>query len=312
MTNSEILITAADSRYFLSILSLIQSLDDTGNSNYDLVIFDLGLKKWERELLEKIIPSNYFCVDLPTDPSLFPGWDEAGRKDSYAWKARIISEVIGEDTCFLWIDSGVLISAKLSPIFKKIRQKGYFVVRNYDHQNRDWTSEECSTIMKVTTSELNSPQVMANFFGISIDSNDGMRLFESWARWCREELAVKGSRINHRHDQTLLSILAARMELSLVDPETCTVIGRSKRDYTDATFYQITFVSHRNWIYLPLSRLGSLSKHQRASFQLRSALRHGRRWKLYFVRRARWSLLGNSVALIRKRIIFRRSRIKTL
>jgi hypothetical protein len=104
--------------------------------------------------------------------------------------------------------------------------------------------------MKVSKLELDSSHVMANFIGLSLTNKLGIKLLQEWVHWSKNEKAIKGQRISHRHDQTILSILAARMNINLMSFEKITAIARFHRDYKQAESSGMLFIAHRRWLLL--------------------------------------------------------------
>ena len=301
MGSDNVLITAADSKYFLSLLSLIRSLNLGDNAKYPLYIFNLGLKSWEEKFLKSVIPDHYKYLQLPFD-NIFDGWNSPRTRDNYAWKPRVIDEVISRETNFIWIDSGALVCASLKPVFNEIERSGHFLIRNYQHMNREWTSASCVSEMQASKHELDSHQVMGTFFGFALRNDRSAELYDSWTKWCRNVNAIKGDRQNHRHDQTILSILASRAKVELLDPEQFMNIGRTHYDYINARKLEITFLSHRNWIYLREDFVDIHSDRKAWILFCRSFDRHIFRWKLHLVYWARWTSAGSFYVSTRKKV----------
>jgi lipopolysaccharide biosynthesis glycosyltransferase len=301
VTSKKLIITGADSNYYLSLLSLIRSLSLSGNLEYPLIIFDLGLKSWQIALLKEIIPPHYAYSKLPKD-RIFDGWDDPSTKDNYAWKARIIQEVVTKNTHYIWIDSGVVVCTSLQLVFDHIDESGSFLIRNFEHKNLDWTSNACISEMNVTESELASHQLMGTFFGFALDNSKSLEAHNEWVHWCRNEKAVKGTHDTHRHDQTILSVIAARLKLDLLDPANYMGIGRGLTDYRRAVSLEIPFLSHRNWIYLSNKSEDGISKSRFFLVFVRSLPRHIFRWKLQIFYWARRTPAGDAYVSIRESI----------
>jgi hypothetical protein len=240
---------------------------------------------------------------------IFDGWNSPSARDSYAWKPRVIDEVVSEETNFIWIDAGALVCSSLQPIFDEIEISGHFLLQNYQHTNLEWTSAACATAMTVSENELSSPQVMGTFFGFSLGKTSGAELYSSWVKWCRNVNAVKGDRLTHRHDQTVLSILAARAKAKLSDHCKFMDIGRSNSDYRQAISAKITFLSHRNWIYIRENTFDNHSRLKDFTLFFRLLPRHFFRWKLHLVYWARWTPLGSLYVSMRQHVkILKRSK----
>jgi hypothetical protein len=222
---------------------------------------------------------------------MFDGWERVDKSGCFAWKPIVMSNSSVEHSNLVWADAGVLITRDLDDLLPILDENGIFLVCNYQHGNLSWTTEECKIAMGVSEFELSSPQIMGNFFGVSLDHDSGKKIFEEWVKFSKDPKAIKGDRQTHRHDQTILSILSARLGVNVLNHEGITTIGRFKEDYNRAIINQDFFVSHRRWINLiPLTLLKGKRRYilYLAPLLVVDTLRRffwRAKWKL------RWSLL---------------------
>jgi hypothetical protein len=253
---SIVVVTAADKHYFVSLISLLESIKR--NSEYtNCTVYNLGLSYWQEIWIKRVASRSIQLLKLPTIPQKFDGWDNVNSASGcFAWKPTVLSLSSQEHHNFVWADAGVLVTRNLDDLLPIIVENGAFLIRNFEHINDTWTSDDCKAAMAASKYELNSSQVMGNFFGISLENCLGKKLFEDWVHWSEVPKAIKGDRLVHRHDQTILSILTARLGAKVIDYQGVTTIGRFKRDYKDAIANQQFFVSHRRWVGLiPLNLL---------------------------------------------------------
>lgn len=93
-------------------------------------------------------------------------------------------------------------------IFNIIDSDGIFCVEDHYQYNVTWTNSNCIEKMSVTSAELKQHQICSGIFGYKVGSIYNSlieRAYEYGMQGCTE-----GSRDNHRHDQTVLSILTYR------------------------------------------------------------------------------------------------------
>jgi len=245
-----VIVTAADKRYFVSLISLLESIKRNSESN-TCIVYDLGLSYLQAKWMEKAISPSVQLFKLPKLSQMFDGWDDVNSNSGcFAWKPTVLSGLSTEHENFVWADAGVLITRDLNDLLPVIFEDGSFLVRNYEHINRTWTSDDCKVVMVTSAREMNSPQIMGNFFGFSLENTLGEKLFKDWVDWSQCPKAIKGDRRFHRHDQTILSILAARFDTKVTDHQGVATIGRFKKDYNSAIAERLFFVSHRRWIAL--------------------------------------------------------------
>jgi hypothetical protein len=304
-------ITAADSSYFFSLVSLLESLLTSHNSEKNVYIYDLGLKRWQQKFLDETLPSNFVRINLPRDEEIFPGWNDPKTKDHYAWKPVAIVQSAKNHCGFFWIDAGVIITAKLSSLEELINKEGVLLVKNENYINLNWTSKSCAKNMNVSQRELEAPQIMGNFFAISLSHPVGKKLLKEWSDWCRLESVVKGDRSSHRHDQTVLSILASRMECKLVQDKGFTNLARFRKDKKRMSIQGVVYLAHRRWIYL---NPRTLLKGQYKSLLLyltRSLPEILRIQRLRLIYRGRGTFAGEIYVILRNSISSLKSAIET-
>jgi hypothetical protein len=257
-----VVVTAADERYFVSLVSLLESIKR--NSEFtNCIIYNLGLSHWQEIWIKKVTSPSIQLLKLPRISQKFEGWDNVDSASGcFAWKPTVLFQLSSKHRNFVWADAGVLVTRNIDDLLPIIVENGAFLVRNYEHINSTWTSDECKVAMATSEYEMNSPQLMGNFFGVSLENSFGKRLFEDWVNWSEDPKAIKGDRRLHRHDQTILSILAARLGAKVIDYQGTAVIGRFKKDYNSAIANRQFFVSHRRWIgLLPFNLLENKKRY---------------------------------------------------
>ena len=123
--------TAADACYFPHLLNLIGSIHRV---NFDelneIAVFDLGVTKSQRQILEQIQKVNVYDVEI-THPDLLtpftdPGKPNRPRRGWYAWKPVVIKQALNMFPYVLYLDAGTLILNPLNDLFEHFRQHGYF------------------------------------------------------------------------------------------------------------------------------------------------------------------------------------------
>jgi hypothetical protein len=140
----------------------------------------------------------------------------------YAFKAWGIRDAIkAHYTHILWCDA-CIIPRDLTPIWEMLDRQGYWISRN-GWTNWEWTAQSAYPLLGVTPEENKQiPHVVATTFGINANHPTGQKIAEEYFR-----LAQNGSfcgpwtggvGIQHRHDQTALSLIAHRVGAKLTDP----------------------------------------------------------------------------------------------
>ena len=206
-------VTASDTSHAQSLVNLIRSLS-LMTPSAQVVVFDLGMTPLEAQNLKSSFPS-VVVEKFPYQdfPDYFDVRVEAGQ---YAWKAQCVELVSSVSTGDLfWIDAGCVVTGTLQRIRKVLSRRGVFADKAVGPSSR-WTHPLTFAALEAGTheTELRRDQLAATFIGFRLGREDVERLISDWARHSRDRnvIAPSGSsRINHRQDQSVLSILMYRL-----------------------------------------------------------------------------------------------------
>ena len=207
---ARVIVTGASSRYFHSLLTLLTTaLENTAAEIDGIVVWDLGLRRSQRLPL-----SDLDMVELAALPARsrwpYTDWaDPARLRESYAFKPFTLLRTGFPGDTLLWLDAGVAVLGELTPVFEMVERDGVFLVDNPPYRNDGWISDECAGVMGATDEELSAPQLEANIIGLHV-GGPWQSVFDEWLAYSTQPSAFVGDRRYHRHDQTVLSILAAR------------------------------------------------------------------------------------------------------
>ncbi len=236
------IVTAADKNYFYSLLTLLRTVIHTCSElNLRVDIWDLGMTNNQKKFLSLMIRENWQVISvLSLGKEPFSGAFNAAERN-FGWKARVIQYSLRDSEAVLYLDAGVCLTRNPSKIFEIIKNDEFFMIRNNDNINADWISEECKEIMHATKFELQGCQVHGNILGFS-NSQKSKSLLETWVKWCSLEKALVSGLKNHRHDQTVLSILVHRLNLKFNQQE---IFILESRHHSLATKKRLFFLAHR-------------------------------------------------------------------
>lgn len=167
-----VIVTTFDEAYFDQGLTLVASLHRNEASDLPIVIYDLGLSKWQRSHLETL--RGVFVVEFPRE--LAPPRPDFFHPKSYLYKLLAITHArhfAAKRGIILWIDAGVSITEKLDAIFEAIARDGVFFVDHDDRPmqhmcNITFTSDACITAMRATNDELLAPHLCSCLMGYTV------------------------------------------------------------------------------------------------------------------------------------------------
>lgn len=151
----------------------------------------------------------------------------------YAAKPYALCEALegGADVAIL-LDASFWLIRNITPLVEHIQRVGYYLCRNGSTVG-EWSTDRCLEHFSLSREDaLQMPDVSSYCVGIARDSEIGSRLASSWRfhtnqqtiagphtnaviadgqsrnpGWCSDDIRVRG----HRHDQTVLSIMAHRL-----------------------------------------------------------------------------------------------------
>jgi len=202
-----ILVTAASENHERSLLQLLDSLRRC-RVPANIVVYDLGLshRVYQQIRTDWKIPIRRFPFEKY--PPYFRMEQDAGQ---YAWKPVIIQQVALEypHENIVWMDAGNVVYDDLSVLDMYITETGVFTAVSSGTIER-WTHPGTLNYMQVPDSLLHLPCRNAACVGFNMRVPFAKEMLDEWARLAQvqECIAPEGAtRLNHRHDQAVLTIL---------------------------------------------------------------------------------------------------------
>jgi hypothetical protein len=159
----------------------------------------------------------------------------------YAFKAYAIQAALARGyRQILWCDSSIVPIRALKPLWELIERQGYWFSENLPYGQLNvapwncgqWCADSALEPLGITREEaFQIPQVIGTAFGLNFDHEPVQKLFEEFMRLAEERTSFQGAWSNdhgeassdqrvlgHRHDQTVLSVLARRFQMELTTP----------------------------------------------------------------------------------------------
>jgi hypothetical protein len=209
-----VVVTGSDSSHFLSLCQFLASVR-RHEPKLRTVAFDFGLTDAERQHLSSEFPD----VDLRRfDFSAYPDYFNIKVKaGEYAWKPVIVSDIMNEFHCDVcWMDAGNMLSGPLITLRKVISRLGMYSPASAGTVG-DWTHPGTLHYLNAPASITAEHNLNGACVAVSWDHPQARQLIDQW-RDCalvHDCIAPPGSsRINHRQDQAVLSVLAHQSGLA--------------------------------------------------------------------------------------------------
>ena len=136
------------------------------------------------------------------------------KDNPYAFKAYAIKKALddGYDN-ILWLDSVVQCVAPLDKLFEHIQDTGFAFFDNYTYTIGSYCNDSCKSIYNITETELQAPMIMACVMGLN---RDKANVFIDQYYEGALNGSFVGSWDDHRHDQTVASLLINRNNLPIL------------------------------------------------------------------------------------------------
>lgn len=200
-----VLITTSNSLYYESLLTLINGVHVYGLECVDKIfVFDLGLDKSEVETINKL--KLVEVLKYPNEcKNMHPKFFEP---KSHVYKIFCLEYASSLGQNVFWLDAGATPINNMCKIYKLIEDDEIFMVVDV-HLTGDYTHSDCKRIMKATEIELNDRILSSGIFGYKSNGKYRKLISESF-EFSKIEGCIDGDQENHRHDQSILSIMATR------------------------------------------------------------------------------------------------------
>ena len=233
--HNRIIVTAANDPYEHTLLTLIASIH---RLSYDLIdkiyVFDLGLSNSVKKNIQR---KKVEIVSLPEDVDATP--------KQHVYKCYAMHWAKDKAKEILWLDAGVMLLKPIDEIFKIINEEGIFLVGDPNHKNKAWTHQKCIDIMQASKEELNALQLSSGILGYKSQGKYQKLINEAY-EYSKIDGCVQGSHSNHRHDQSVYSILASRYKCKLQDIDIYGYWTNHEKDINTAQKHGAVIFVHRN------------------------------------------------------------------
>ena len=236
-----IIITGANSIYFESLLTLISTVHKDSFELVDMiVVYDFGLDQTEINRLKSL--EKIMIVDIVKDFQIYEGISSIKTKCHFL-KMYTLFHSMSLSKNVLWLDAGACALRSLEPIFNVIESEDIFLVGD-SHLNKNYTHKRCVEVMNATEEELMDNQLWSGLVGFKSDGKYSRIITEGW-NYSQIEGCVDGFEDNHRHDQSVLSILSSRYNCPTQDIDIFGYWTDSSRNLEGAKSIGSVIFAHR-------------------------------------------------------------------
>ena len=233
------IVSAADHNYFKSVMNLFESLIKF-ESESKLIFYDLGLTRNQRKAFqEKFENVEYREFLFSKYPAFISSRDSDNKIGSYGWKPQIINECLNEyNSNTLWLDAGCIITKKLSLIKIFLSVKGLYVASSVG-KIYQWTHKSCIEYLEFPLKYINRNNFAGGMVGVNPNKKIYKKLISEWAKLSIDKNAISpvgSSRLNHRQDQSILTLLIYLNKLNFLVSRTHQIFGITIHNAPDKVY----------------------------------------------------------------------------
>lgn len=166
-----------------------------------------------KEILERLDEPHYFWYNE------FPPHGPTHEQVPYGFKVAAVGQGLASTAdSVLWLDSSIVPICSLAPVWEHIEREGYWFSQNYEYTVAEFCCDEALEIMGMRRLDAwYVPLVIGTAFGLDFRNEMAVKFFEEWKRLMLAG-AFNGSGNNHRHDQTVASVVCHRLGMKLTQP----------------------------------------------------------------------------------------------
>jgi hypothetical protein len=217
MEETTVIVTAASSNHFKSVMQLIESIPP----QIKVLFYDIGLTIEERQSLQSTFPTVSVKI---FDFERYPIHVHLTSQDAgaYAWKPIIIDEVYNssKDTdVLLWCDAGDILNADIYRCIETVKNNKIYTATSSGNISR-WTHPTSIHNLQIPSEHLGYNMRNAAFVGLLCNDETVKSFVNEWKTLSLDKdviLPAGANRSNHRHDQSILTYLYYKFNIPNVD-----------------------------------------------------------------------------------------------
>lgn len=239
------LVTACDENHFIYLYNLINKYKKYLNRNVfsNFIIFSIGLSDEQIKYIKSLDFIELRIFDFDSYPNHYKKRlaSHNMKIGGFAWKPTML-KIISSETKnnIIWFDSANLFNLNIL-FFKLLLNERGFISFYSTGKVIDWTYNSVLRNLKVSNDLkiLNSRNLMGGVIGFNPNNQKAINLIDDWEKLVSDENNIfpEGSSIsNHRHDQSLLSILYWQ-NINLRLPEISKLFGISVQNWPNKVLF---------------------------------------------------------------------------
>jgi len=154
----------------------------------------------------------------------------------WQWKPLIILDALSkldDGDIVAYVDSGNIIVNRLDYVFDRCSETGITLFENRDgnyqkqtHKNKEWTKRDCFVLMNCDSRDYYNASQVDGSYQLYKKTPDTIKFLEEYREYCSNDNIISDlpnitaanlpEYIDHRHDQSILSLMAVKYNISLL------------------------------------------------------------------------------------------------
>jgi len=227
LRNDPVFVTMATQRFLPSLHQLLAGLQAQKKTldKMDIVVY-IG-HDVEQTAFE-MISANFSSVQfrkLPTETP--PGFDDYWKPEHFAWKLWMYHQMVHDATfqgrTTVYLDAGVFMCRFPVTWLQIAEEEGICALEDPRQRNEQWCHEVFCQALHVSKEELQGHQIVAGILAFVNGHPKAAKLFDEAYEWSKRRDVITGPKwagvrdgkpFGHRHDQSILSVLTQRMQVT--------------------------------------------------------------------------------------------------
>lgn len=184
----------------------------------------------QKRLINSFLDNGFKGNILTVDSKSRPSWPNHISLN-YAFKSHCLKEALdnGADIA-IWCDCNMVLCKPIDILTDKITQNPVFLPKNAGWTVGQWTHDRCLNEFNISReTAYNIPTVVSGFIAFDFRNKQSLVFFDKFYNLCRIPEIINGDRgskspaagkkdvFGHRHDQSVLSLMAYTMKIPLIE-----------------------------------------------------------------------------------------------
>ena len=234
------IVTASDDIFADTLFQLLDNLEKY-KFHEELIVYDLGMNDKQvsniKSNFPEVIIENF---NFQNYPSFIGERDDHGLLGAYAWKPNIIYETLKKyKKKVIWLDSANLINSRFVFVLIVLSNKKFFSPIS-SGQVKDYTYIDTLEAIKYPKNKLKKRNLTGGFNAFDWNDDNSREIATKWKDYSNKKeiiLPENSTKFNHRHDQSILTLLVYKFNYFGYLPKIKKIFGTKVNQNPNQDFF---------------------------------------------------------------------------